>query len=127
MKRLVTIALLALTAVTAQAQNTDPALNPGTYRVSLEVTRGGDYLGSPFLVMVAGKREQITIKDGADTIVLEPLINAATASASVDTIVTIANQSWRPVVGVPFGAERSFLVEQLSVKVKVIPVGDNDT
>ncbi|MEO1596840.1 MAG: hypothetical protein AAFS02_16490 [Pseudomonadota bacterium] len=126
MKRLVITALMALVAMTAQAQD-DPADGTGTYRVSLEVSRGGDFLGAPFLIMVEGKREQITLKDGPATIVLEPLIDANTASASVDTIVTIGTQTWRPVIGVAFGTQKSFLVEQLSVKVKIIPVGNNES
>ena len=92
MKRLVITALMALVAMTAQAQN-DPADGTGTYRVSFEVSRGGDLLGAPFLIMYEGKREQITLKDGATTILLEPLNDANTSSASVDTLDTIGTQT----------------------------------
>lgn len=126
MKRLVITAFMALVAMTAQAQN-DPADGTGTYRVSFEVSRGGDLLGAPFLIMYEGKREQITLKDGATTILLEPLIDANSASASVDTIVTIGTQTWRPVIGVAFNSKKSFAVEQLSVKVKIVPVGNNES
>ena len=121
MKRLMILALMALGAMSAHAQQ-DPLAAPGTYRVNLEVTRGGDLLGAPLLVMTAGKRDRITLKDGADTIVLEPLLATGSGSASLDTIVTIANQSWRPVIGVAYGDTRSFAVERLSVRVKIEPV-----
>ena len=126
-KRLMITALLALFALTGQAQEEDPAQAGGTYRVSLEVTRGGKFLGAPFLIMTEGARQSITLRDGATTIQLEPLLAAGTSSASVDTVVTIANGTWRPVVGVPYGGQRSFAVEQLSVLVKVVPIGDNAT
>ncbi len=126
MKRLIISAMLALFSVTAQAQE-DPAKSEGTYRVSLEVTRGGKFLGAPFLIMTEGTRQSITMKDGATTILLEPLLAAGAGSANVDTLVTIGPSSWRPVIGVPFSSQRSFAVEQLSVRVKVEPIGDNAT
>ena len=126
MKRLMILAMLALGAVSAHAQE-DPLAAPGTYRVNLEVSRGGDYLGSPILVMTAGKRGRITLKDGAETIVLEPLLATSSGSASLETIVTIANQSWRPVVGVAYGGTNSFAVERLSVRVKIEPVETSES
>ena len=126
MKRLMISALLALFAVTAQAQD-DPAKADGTYLVSLEVTRGGKFLAAPLLIMTEGRRERITLKDGSTSILLEPLLQAGSSSANLDTLVTIANTSWRPVVGGAFGSQQSFSVEQLSVRVKIEPVGDNAT
>ena len=126
MKRLIITAMLALLSVTVQAQE-DPSKAQGTYRVSLEVTRGGKFLGAPFLIMTEGRRLSITMKDGATTILLEPLLAAGAGSASLDTLVTIGNASWRPVVGVPFGGQRSFAAEQVSVQVKIEPIGDNAT
>ncbi len=123
MKRLFLIASLAIAGSPAVAQDAlDPALGGDAFRVTLEVTRGGKWLGAPFLVMTEGQRESITVKDGSQSITLEPLIEAGTGSASVDTIVTIANQTWRPVVGVTFGSQKSVAVEQMSIKIRVEPV-----
>ena len=126
MKRLIISAMLALFSVTVQAQE-DPASTQGTYRVSFEVTRGGTYLGAPFLIMTEGTRQVFTMRDGATTIRLEPLLAAGSGTASLDTLVTIGSSSWRPVIGVPFGGQRSFAVEQLSVRVKIEPIGANAT
>ena len=125
-KRLMISAVLALFAIPAQAQD-DPAQVVGQYQVTLEVTRGGKFLAAPFLVMTEGTRERITLEDGNTSIVLEPLLQAGSSSASLDTIVTIANATWRPVVGVPYDSQNTFAVEQLSVRVRVKPIGDNAT
>lgn len=125
-KRLMISAMLALFAIPAQAQQ-DPAKVNDQYRVSLEVTRGGKFLGAPFLIMTEGARGSITLQDGSTSIVLEPLLQAGTGSASLDTVVSIGNGIWRPVVGVSFGSQQTFAVEQLSVRVKIEPIGDNAT
>lgn len=126
MKRLMITAVLALASVVAQAQE-DPATFDGAYRVTLEVSRGGKFLAAPLLVMTEGRRQSLTLKDGSTSILLEPLLQASSSSASLDTVVTIANQSWRPVVGVAYGGQKSFSVERLSVKVRIELIGDNAT
>lgn len=124
MKRLMISAMLALAAVGAQAQQ-DPAEAEATYRVSLEVTRGGRFLGAPLLIMTEGTRQRVTLQDRGTSIRIEPLLQAGADSARLDTLVTIANGSWRPVVTVSFDGQNSFSVEQLSIRVRVEPMGDN--
>ena len=117
---------LAVAGWSAHAQ-LDPAMAGDTYRVSLEVTRGGSFVGAPFLVMVEGKREKIELRHGADTIILEPLLDVRSSSADLDTIVTIANQTWRPIVGVSYGSERAVTVDNMRIKVKIEPIGTSES